>query len=332
MARLIADGSSASGYGGGGSGGAIALNITHLTGHGIAQTNGGAGTSSYGGGGSGGRIAVYVTESTKYEGSFQAIGGSGYGSGLTPHGGPGSVYFHESRFGYPYHKLFIDNVDRSWDHYFTIDEPGERSEYFDEIHLTSSASLHLPNDGVPRQLTINKLYGDKTGLITVHGNQQYTIDHRENSKTTLKAPVNFKLEKNSTAFIATTFDIIGSGVPAFDWNGRLVGVQNLRIAPGREVLIRESAHTALIVDDNYEYIDVPGEFRFVHLEFGALTNVAFPPPLGVRFKVGFLDMKWGSQLTAEYFEIYSSDLHLEPIALWKCPGEDSQMGDLVRLL
>lgn len=31
-------------------------------------------------------------------------------------------------------------------------------------------------------------------------------------------------------------------------------------------------------------------------------------------------MKWGSQLTAEYFEIYSSDIHLEPIALLEVSG------------
>ncbi|PIK55150.1 hypothetical protein BSL78_07880 [Apostichopus japonicus] len=102
-----------------------------------------------------------------------------------------------------------------------------------------------------------------------------------------------------------------------DWNGRLVGVQNLRVAPGREVLIGDSAHTALIIDKEYEYIDHPGEFRFVHMEFGALTDVAFPP---------HLDMKWSSHFTAEYFNILSSDFYLEPSALLDVSGRGTMKG------
>ncbi|PIK33360.1 hypothetical protein BSL78_29833 [Apostichopus japonicus] len=62
------------------------------------------------------------------------------------------------------------------------------------------------------------------------------------------------------------------------------------------------------------------------MEFGALTDVAFPPPLGVTFKVGFLDMKWSSHFTAEYFNILSSDFYLEPSALLDVSGRGTMKG------
>src|SRR5206468_5590323 len=84
---ITANGAAAFGQGnGGGSGGAIWLNLGRLTGAGLISANGGAGWLPTGGGGGGGRIAIFYT-SNLFTGTILARGGPG-----ANYGGAGTVY------------------------------------------------------------------------------------------------------------------------------------------------------------------------------------------------------------------------------------------------
>ena len=290
---IKADGSAppAGSRGGGGSGGGIHIEAWQLEGHGVITAHGGDGDGVRSGGGSGGRIAIYTDGLNHFEGEYRAYGGAGYDdvNVAMPHGGPGSVYLNELIYGSPYDQLRIDNTNRKWSHYYTLDELDVFAYEFDEIHMTRGASLQMPTSDIThRNLKVQTLKGDLTGLLHMHGNHTYTIDVEVNAKTTIKAPVNIRIEPDAIAELASTVDIIGTGDPALHWNGQMLGVRDLRIAYGRRVEIADKAHTALIVDGEYEYIDDPGTFRFARLEFGAESEVEFPPPLGITFNVGFL--------------------------------------------
>ena len=288
--NIKADASTASAgtSGGGGSGGSIRIETKEFDGHGLLTAQGGDGDGSRSGGGSGGRVAIYTQGLNHFQGSYMVQGGSGGSGQPTPHGEPGSVYLQELHNDRPYDKLFIDNSERSWSHYFTLDEAETDDYAFDEIHMTRMASLQMASHVGQKNLTVKMLVGDLSGLLHMHANHTYAIDVEENSKTTIKAQVNLRIDPGAIAAMATTVDIIGTGEPALLWNGQLLGVRNLRIAYKRSVEILAEAHTALIVDGAYEYIDNPGTFRFASLEFGAQSSVVFPPPLGISFNVGFL--------------------------------------------
>jgi len=88
--------------------------------------------------------------------------------------------------------------------------------------------------------------------------------------------------------MATIVHIVGKGPVAFDWDGRLINVQHLRVAYGRKILINWHAHTAMFENNRYRRIDPDGTFTFSSLEYGSGTVINYPEPMGVHFKVGLL--------------------------------------------
>ena len=286
--------SGASGSGsGGGSGGSLHLSADVLDGLGAITAHGGSGDGQASGGGSGGIITIFTTTNNHNQGSLDAHGGQGNPSNddQASHGGPGSIFLHHLIEGYPYTKLFIDNQDRSWVHYFTLREDDTSDYYFNEIHMTNKASLHLLENNHHQKLVTPKLFGDLAGLVHIHKNQTHTYDVIEGEVTTMKLPVNLYLDPGGIAELATTVDVIGLGDPAFYWDGQLLGVRHLRVSPGRVVIIGADAHTALILDNEYVFLDDPGTFRFSSLEFGSQSAISIPPPLGATFTVGYLVSK-----------------------------------------
>ncbi|KAI8478546.1 hypothetical protein Bbelb_437250, partial [Branchiostoma belcheri] len=204
--------------GGGGSGGSIWVTAGEIEGHGSFSSHGGDGDAN-GGGGSGGRMAIYTNSKNEFKGSYDALGGDGGHPG-----GPGSVYLQDIRDLRPYTQLRIDNVERDWDIYFTLDEPNINNYTFDEVHIVRKASLQMPDD------------------------------------------------------------------------------------------------------DGIWFVDEPGTFKFASLEFGSQSQITFPPPMGITFTVGFLDMKWACQLHAEFFNIYATDFFLEPSATVTSAGRGYDTG------
>lgn len=88
--------------------------------------------------------------------------------------------------------------------------------------------------------------------------------------------------------MATTVHIVGRGTVAFDWDGRLINVQHLRVAHGRKIKVNWHAHTAVFENNKFQRIDPDGSFSFSSLEYGSGTIINYPEPMGVRFTVGLL--------------------------------------------
>ena len=296
--RLYIDGTvtvdgqaSANGYNsGGGAGGSVLIRAETLEGHGSIRGIGGAGNGKEGAGGSGGRIAIHLKKQIKFLGQFMIHGGKA-GDPLLDRtdkgGGPGTVYISDYRKGYPYHQLRIDNKNRGWSYYVTLNESKTNYE-FSEVHLLRGASIHIVNDSVQRNLTIHKIIGDRSGFIHVHNNQVLFSEVKDARTTTIRTPANFKLDPGSEAIMPTVIHIVGVGLTAFDWNGRLTNVLHLHIAYKRTVLIGPKSHTSLIINNERLYIDDFGTFRMSTLEFGSGSFIAYPPPMGVKFTIGLL--------------------------------------------
>ena len=275
---------------GGGSGGSILLSTVVFTGNGILDVSGGSGKNSNCGGGSGGRLAVYVKSQSRYFGQYRATGGSAGHPGKDisrGSGGLGSVYIQEFINQVPHDRLVLDNKNRPFDHYLTLNESQDSYE-FDEVHLVRNASLHMVNNGKQLNLTIHKILGDGTGLIHVHDNQLLKAEVKDAMRTITRAQANFRLDVNSSAIMSTVVHMIGQGEIAFEWHGRLINVMHLHLAYGRRALIGIEAHTGTIENDRFVSSETEGTFHFSTLEFSSKSKVTYPSPHGMHFTVGLL--------------------------------------------
>ena len=276
--------------GGGGSGGSIWVEAGRFSGHGLIGAAGGNGDGSSGGGGSGGRAAVYVSTENKFAGRYDVVGGVSGDShrDLSEYsGGPGTLYLSDYQHGHQHVQLRIDNKNRPWSHIVTLDEK-ITSYVFDELHLHRKASIHLPPNRQELNLTAHKIVGDRSGFIPVHIGQTLQVEAKEASPTITRTAANFRIEQGAFIVMATTVHIVGQGATAFDWNGRLINVRHLHFASGRKVLVGAHAHTAVIQNNRYLFVDKPGSFQFSTLEFGSNSKITYPIPFGVHFTAGFL--------------------------------------------
>lgn len=171
---------------GGGSGGSVWISTGRFNGHGVITVNGGSGNGVSSGGGSGGRLALINRHTqNKYKGVYSSLGGdAGDPSKLQSlySGGPGTVYIKDNRNGHLYSKLLIDNKNRPWDHYLTLNEKITSYE-FDEVGLIGKASLHMEPSNGQLNLTTHKIVGDRTGLVHVHKGQTLMAEYKPTSYT-----------------------------------------------------------------------------------------------------------------------------------------------------
>ena len=169
---------------GGGSGGSILISTGRFNGHGTLSSNGGNGNGALSGGGSGGRLAIYTRASkNKFLGVYSAVGGQANKELAVYSGGPGTVYLEDIRNDKPYSQLRIDNKNRPWSHFVTLDESRLKSYTFDEVHLFRNSSIHMIENGEYLNLTINKIVGDRTGLVHMHRKQLLKAEYKPTSFT-----------------------------------------------------------------------------------------------------------------------------------------------------
>ena len=281
------DGSSGSG---GGSGGSILFRTETFTGNGVLDVSGGKGQGLKTGGGSGGRIGLYFRSRSRYFGQYLAHGGAAGDteSDLTlASGGPGTVFIQEFRSKIPYDQLLVDNNNRPFSHYITLNETKDTYE-FDEIYLMQKASLHMVKNGKNLNLTIHKILGDGTGLIHMHANQLLSAEVKDTRRTITRAKTNFKFDVKSSAIMSTVVHMIGRGAVAFDWRGRLINVLHLHLSYGRRAIIGVEAHTGTIQNNQFVSSETDGTFHFSTLEFGSESRIDYPSPHGMHFTVGLL--------------------------------------------
>ena len=275
---VLADASAGSTSSGGGSGGSVLIRADVFEGYGTVSATGGAGVT----GGSGGRIAVHTKAANHFSGKLTARGGVGTRPYLSS-GGPGSVYVEETRYGFPYRKLYLDNSEQHWDQYYTLDEPSRREHHFHELHLTNNASIHLVA-GQQVNLTVVKVFGDRSGRLHLHVNHTARL---EETQTVTKTPLNLWIDHHSRIYLSPLVYVLGVGEVALKWEGEIIGVRHLRIVPGRNIRFGSRAQTSVLNDGVY-VAGQPGWFRFGSFELGAEASIALPPPQGLRLTVGFL--------------------------------------------
>ena len=168
-----------SGIAGGGSGGAILIFTTNMTGHGVIDVAGGTG-NSLGGSGAGGRAAIHCRWKYRFGGKFITRGGQGIKGAAA-----GTVYKEENlrELDYrikKYHSgtnssylavdhtmLFVSNEGYNVDVASVVMEEQKISYEFDEVELTgySRMIIHHPNK-TKVDLTAHRFIGDRTGHYT----------------------------------------------------------------------------------------------------------------------------------------------------------------------
>ncbi|KAK3576663.1 hypothetical protein CHS0354_004948 [Potamilus streckersoni] len=316
---LTVDASPGGLYAGGGSGGSISIRSPVLEGHGVLSAVGGDGAC----GGAGGRIMVNLTSEIYFHGDFKALGGSGSSNFIMSSGGPGSVYIQDTRHGLSHKQLLLDNLGRSWNYYYTLDEGTDTLYSFDEVSLVRNASLQIKTGHQQKKsLVVQKIHGDKTGRIHLRANQTaYLEEYQPQTKT----PINLWVEDGAQVYLSPLVYILGLGEIAFNWNGEIIGVRHLRIVPGRRINIGPMAQTSIY--QNGSYLEgVPGWFRFSSMELGANAVIGLPPPMSLKLTVGILDLKYNSEFKADMFIVEATDFYLEPLARLVCSGTASLVG------
>ena len=276
---MSSDGSHGS-HSGGGSGGTIFVESYNLEGHGLFSVKGGDGVT----GGSGGRVSINLNSQTNYHGTYNSNGGSG-GTGYMRDGGPGSVYIKDLRFKRPWEEMYLDNNGRIWDHYLILDEPGKSEYFFNVVHMYKNVSLALKEDNsTTKTLTIDKVYGDKSGRIHLKTSQ---VCYLEQYQSLTKTAVNLWVDSGAKIYLSQLVYIIGQGEIAFRWYGEIIGVQHMRIVPGRVINIGPTAQTSFVRDGKYES-GIPGWFLFGSLELGSGATIELPAFMPLKLTVALL--------------------------------------------
>ena len=300
---------------GGGSGGSIFVKVAReFTGTGLLSADGGRGDGP-GGCGAGGRVSVDVTSLYRYRGKLQAVGGLSTSSGKP--GGPGTVYIRDIRNKLPYNQLHIDNQGQEWANYVTLNESSIVYD-FNEVYMYRKAAVRMievPTSNAPQELKISKLIGDQSGLMHIYNNQRAVIEVVEAQRTTTKTPVNIKIESGGEAVMATTVYIVGNGAVALDCNGTLSGILNLYVAQNRVVKLHRGADTSRKDEE-------PGTFIFSNLKLFSGSSLTMEDELEMRMYVGFVNVKYGSSLSAHHFSIFTSKLDVETGGLLSAAGDN----------
>ena len=300
---------------GGGSGGSVFISIeTTLSGTGTVSANGGKGDGA-GGGGAGGRIGIHLKTQYAYRGALQALGGISTSSVAS--GGPGTVYIQDVRLKLPFNQLHIDNQGQRWEQYVTLNE-NKTSYRFDELHLVRKASLRiLPDSNAERvsNLSIAKIFGDRSGLLHLYRNHKAIIEVVEAQLTTTKTPVNFRIDSGAEAVMATTVYIVGDGAVALNCNGTLNGIRNLYVTQRRVVKFQKGSRT---LRDN----EPPGTFMFSNARLFSGSSVTMEDEIEMKMIVGFLNVKFHAALEAHHLNIVTSSLDVETGGLLSAAGSN----------
>lgn len=300
--------------------------MCYVTGYGITNVNGGKGGGVSAGGGAAGRIALDTTTQA-YKGAILAQGGLSVGGA---HGGPGTVYIREVRSSRYYTQLVIDNVMNSVKDVVTIHEVGRSHYSFSEVQLWRRASIAMSSGNNKKTLIIEKLKGDRTGLIQASENHVIQLEASDTAHSVSKPPVNLHMDKGSEIVFGDSLYIIGDGaknlgqIPgdfSLSVDGRLSGVTHLFVTKTLKAKFSANIQTAVKQNDVVVQSEV-GKFALAQLELQDGTELLFDHFSGMRCSVGKIHMKFGAKLIADVFEISVTTILLESGSTITTSGRD----------
>ena len=254
---------------GGGSGGSIHIVAMNFSGHGNVSTEGGRGIG-YGCGGSGGRIAVQVLWVREFAGLYIAFGG--YGGATTSDGSSGAggtVYYTDSRGGFTsreyinttdgimykdgFRKLYINNDNRNYDLPTVIESETGNVFEFDEIEARNHVVLEMLDPTA--ELIVHNFSGDRTGLFHLLAGQKLYVEYIESEVGYTVAPVSYKIDATAEIILPSTVILLGTRT---EIRGMMTNVHNLTIAEGSVTEFFSTAQTALIENGTYAHMTDAG--------------------------------------------------------------------------
>ena len=310
-----------SAVGGGGSGGSIYVESKEVKGLGLMEVNGGSVNCSECGAGSGGYIGVDM-DTDSYEGTYSASGGTS--PAAHGNGGPGSIYTVSNTNG---EKLVVDNANGQKDYYMTLEEKVTDIE-FTVVDLYNYAKLQLKKDGVERNLKINKVNGDGTGLLRIQGNQTGTLERvvsTTGSKMDSKLNINLELHRGGEFFLSETTLVLGLAETALDLDGTVRGVVNLYLGTGRHMRVGENAR--ILADENADPSTVFPKVSFGIFQLEPNSICEYDPNIGSEIKASSINLKFAAKIYADYFELNASNIHLELESQMSCSSADRSSSD-----
>ena len=317
------------GNAGGGSGGAVLIKTTNITGHGLVAINGGAGVGT-GGGGSGGRAGIHCRWRYQFNGQIDNFGGDGGPGHKSTHAGAaGTTYREENMRELEYRLKKYDKVHNttflSVDHtYMLTDNVGKHSpaatlimedgrfDYeLDELELTGTVRLLLFHPiEVPRiTITVHKFIGDRSGQLHLKARQTAYVEVVESENNRTEAPCSYIIDDGAEIVLPAETHIQGINSTLA---GRITGVEHLFIEDKAVIEFFSTAQTALIKDGIYADITEPGNFTFGTFKVKAGSHVYFTNMTELIYlQVSEFHVKYKGILYMNHAEISSSYAWIE---------------------
>ena len=313
--KLSADGEPANSEGGGGSGGSILVETYDIEGYGEISSAGGQG-SGISSGGSGGLITILSQSKNLFEGDYTVNGGKG---GTDTHSaGGGMVYIRDVRYGKEYHTLLLDNQNLPHKN-STIDEKGKPTHYFNEVHITRNAALHMAENNTGQTIIIDKLFGDGSGLVHIHRTQTAFIEYDTTTRKALITGMNYIVDAGAELLVPSIVYIYGHGVYLSGQTerrskaifGTLTGVSDLIIGFDGVLYFGNESNTAFKKDDEYLYETGAGEVQFGTMELRARSQFKFAPDTDATVKSAEINVLFEAMVSAEHIVIQAGILNIE---------------------
>lgn len=316
---ISANGEKADDIGGGGSGGSVLIEVYDFEGYGSVSATGGEGKGDNGGGAAG-RIAVHCSLQIEFEGKYIVYGGAGTSDRQSA--GGGTVYLEDIRFEKQYKRLLLDNQGRPHDKYATIDE-SFTDHFFDEMHLVNNASVHLINDGRNTKLEIDSVYGDGSGLIHLHENQELKVEYKPSVRNAFITGVNFIIDENSNIYFPSIVYVYGTGVflegqtesRSMAIFGQLTGIADLILGFETLLYFGDNAHTASVDSTGQEVVDAEGTVTFGTVDLRSYSEIKHSPDQSVIQNIARIDARFKSVISAESITIQAGILNIEAGAI-----------------
>ena len=296
---------------GGGSGGSILLSIGELLGKGDITVDGGLGDGG-GGCGSGGRITVLLKRENAFRGTMGAASGA---CATSLAAGPGTVFIEEVKNKRQYKRLVIDNRDRNWDTFVTLDEKLARYD-FNEVVLRGGAAIQLLKLPQTHQtLRIELLTGDRSGLVRVHSNQTVILG----DKTLSRVPASIKVDEGGLMIIPQNFVVVGRRSYSIESRGTILGMRNIDVARGRAIRFYATAVLG-IGTSRKDHSGSKGTFEFGSLTLQSNSSMIIDDTDTVKIIAGSIDLKFNATLISSLLSLTVSRLHVEVGGRIDCSG------------
>lgn len=212
----------------------------------------------------------------------------------------------------------------------TIDEAGLSSYTFSEVQLWRRASIAMSPGKQRKNLIINKLVGDRTGLIDAHANHTIQLEASATVHSVSKPAVNLRIDKDSEMVLGASVYVIGDGAKGLSQipgdvsisvNGRLTNVNYFFLTKKLKARFSQNIQTAEKKNGSLVVSEV-GKFVLAVLELQDGTELLFDHASGVRSSIGKLHMKYGSKIKADEYDVDATTMQLEAGSTVTASGGD----------